>query len=68
MSDEEVTNNTQQIIGKFPNTYTFTKNLAEQMFERSRGNTPAVIYRPSIITGSAKEPMQGWTDSFAAAG
>lgn len=37
------------------------------MFERQRGNIPAVIYRPAIITAAWKEPMPGWIDSFAAA-
>lgn len=31
-----------------PNTYTFTKALAETMVAEHRGNIPTVIIRPSI--------------------
>ena len=39
----------KNIIGDYPNTYTFTKGLAERMLQKRRGNMPMVIIRPSII-------------------
>jgi hypothetical protein len=68
MTDFDVKEKTQEILGSYPNTYTFTKSLAEMMFKKNRGSVPAIIYRPSIITCSLKEPVPGWIDSFAAAG
>lgn len=47
-----------------PNSYTFTKGLAEQICEYYRNQIPITIVRPSIVTGSEKEPIRGWCDNF----
>ena len=47
----------------FPNTYIFSKNLAEKLVI-DRTNIPVVIVRPSVICPSYKEPMPGWVDSI----
>lgn len=39
---------TPMLIGKRPNTYTFTKALTEQMLLEEAGNLPVAIVRPSI--------------------
>lgn len=49
-----------------PNTYTYTKCLAEHLLTERRGSVPLAIVRPSIIAGAWKYPMQGWIDSTAA--
>lgn len=54
----------QKITG-YPNTYTFTKSLAEHILSELHNNL--VIIRPSIITCAYKYPYPGWTDSYAAA-
>ena len=59
--------NTKRILGIFPNTYTYTKNLCERLMKRRRGSVPLTIVRPAIITTSYEEPFPGWTDSLAAA-
>jgi len=64
----EVLKREKELIGKFPNTYTYTKNLAEKSLYKNRGDLPVVLFRPSIIASSEKEPFEGWTDSLAAAG
>lgn len=51
-------------MGKDPNTYTFTKALAEQILEKECGNVPLVIVRPSVVTAAAKEPLPGWIDNI----
>ncbi|XP_022194518.1 putative fatty acyl-CoA reductase CG8306 isoform X2 [Nilaparvata lugens] len=43
-----------------PNTYTFTKALAEHVVA---GIPNSVIIRPSMIVGAWKEPIPGWTNS-----
>lgn len=57
---------TPSLITSHPNTYTFTKQLAEHVvneYARERG-IPVAIVRPSIITGSYQEPHPGWVDNF----
>ena len=55
-------------IGQYPNTYTYTKQLAEKSLFKKRGNVNVVLFRPSIIAGAYKDPFPGWTDSLSAAG
>jgi alcohol-forming fatty acyl-CoA reductase len=47
-----------------PNSYTYTKALSEQICESYKNQIPITIVRPSIVTGSEKEPIVGWCDNF----
>ncbi|GAB0087087.1 hypothetical protein DMENIID0001_013600 [Sergentomyia squamirostris] len=47
-----------------PNTYTFSKNLSEQIMNEFSEKLPIFIFRPSIIAPSVKEPFLGWVDNF----
>jgi len=47
-----------------PNSYTYTKGVAEQICESYKQQLPITIVRPSIVTGSEKEPIKGWCDNF----
>lgn len=55
---------TKDLVGNYPNTYTFTKSLAEQILERECGDVPLAIVRPSIVTAALKEPFPGWIDNL----
>ena len=68
MNKLEVEENERKILGVFPNTYTFTKNLAEKSIMKNRGPVNVCIVRPAIIASSLKEPFPGWTESLSAAG
>ena len=68
MSVQYVKDNEKKIIGNFPNTYTFTKNLAEKYIKKNQGDVKCVLHRPSIIASSLEQPFKGWTDSISAAG
>lgn len=46
-----------------PNTYTFTKALAEQYLKNHGKGITIGIARPSIITATWKEPVPGWGDT-----
>ncbi|PWA78006.1 NAD(P)-binding domain, Fatty acyl-CoA reductase [Artemisia annua] len=48
----------------WPNTYVFTKALGEMILGHSRGDMPLVIFRPTIITSTYKEPFPGWIEGF----
>ena len=67
MPVEEIELKEKDIIGKFPNTYTYTKNIGEKLLKKHRGDLPMVIIRPSIIGAAAYEPCQGWVDTISAA-
>ena len=54
----------KELIGKYPNTYNFTKAMTEQLIYEESGSLPIAIVRPSIVTCSLKEPIPGWVDSF----
>nr|AGD98718.1 fatty-acyl-CoA reductase [Bicyclus anynana] len=54
----------KELIRGRPNTYTFTKALAENLVADNHGNVPAVIIRPSIVSSSKREPMVGWIDNW----
>lgn len=69
MNQLDLDHHTKNIIGIFPNTYTFTKRMAEHLLhEQNVKKIPMVILRPSIIGASLEEPVPGWTDSIALAG
>ncbi|KAL3270557.1 hypothetical protein HHI36_021095 [Cryptolaemus montrouzieri] len=55
----------KKLLGKHPNTYTFTKALAEYIVLEYSSSIPAAVVRPSIITAAWKEPMPGWVDNMS---
>jgi alcohol-forming fatty acyl-CoA reductase len=63
----ELIASTTKIIGKYPNTYTFTKSLCERVMKVRQNGVPLCIVRPAIINTSYAEPFPGWIDSIAAA-
>ncbi|XP_063235357.1 putative fatty acyl-CoA reductase CG5065 isoform X2 [Bacillus rossius redtenbacheri] len=55
---------TPRIISPHPNTYTFTKRLAEELVRREFPAMPVSIARPSIVTPAWREPLPGWVDNL----
>lgn len=49
-----------------PNTYTYTKCVAEHLLMERRGDVPLAIVRPSIVSATWRAPFPGWIDSAAA--
>ncbi|XP_034234856.1 putative fatty acyl-CoA reductase CG5065 [Thrips palmi] len=64
MDDDLIEAITPRLIGNRPNTYTFTKALAETMLLKESGNLPVAIVRPSIVLSSFQEPVAGWVDNW----
>jgi fatty acyl-CoA reductase len=62
MDDDMLALSTKKLIGNKPNTYTYTKWIAETLLEQEAGNLPVVIVRPSLIGASWKEPFSGWVE------
>lgn len=48
------------ILAGFPNTYVFTKCLAESVIAEYASDLPVVIFRPAIVMSTEKEPIPGW--------
>jgi hypothetical protein len=48
----ELISKTNSILGDFPNTYTFTKNLCERLMKSRKKDLPLCIVRPAIINTS----------------
>jgi len=48
----------------WPNTYTFTKSLAESLIVHRGAGLPIAIARPSIVETSTEEPFSGWNEGI----
>jgi alcohol-forming fatty acyl-CoA reductase len=48
----------------WPNTYTFTKSLAESLIARRGAGLPIAVVRPSIVETSTDEPFPGWNEGI----
>lgn len=55
---------TAKILGTMPNTYIFTKRLAEQVISDYSKSLSCVLIRPSIVISTLIEPVRGWIDNF----
>ncbi|XP_034033084.1 fatty acyl-CoA reductase 1 isoform X1 [Thalassophryne amazonica] len=64
MDADLVSTLTPKLIGERPNTYTYTKALAEYLVQQEAGDLNVAIVRPSIVGASWKEPFPGWIDNF----
>uniref|UniRef100_A0A8B9BDX5 Fatty acyl-CoA reductase n=1 Tax=Anser brachyrhynchus TaxID=132585 RepID=A0A8B9BDX5_9AVES len=65
MDDGLVNDITPKLIGDRPNTYTYTKALAEYVVQQEGAKLNTAIIRPSIVGASWKEPFPGWIDNFS---
>ncbi|RZC41950.1 NAD binding 4, Sterile and/or Epimerase domain containing protein [Asbolus verrucosus] len=52
------------LLGDCPNTYTFTKALAEGLVVEEMNRLPAIIVRPSIVCPTWREPLSGWCNNL----
>ncbi|CAB3382988.1 Hypothetical predicted protein [Cloeon dipterum] len=64
MNDEMLAELEKKVLAPHPNTYTFSKRLAETLVKRAEREIPAAICRPSIVVPSLNEPKPGWVDSL----
>ena len=57
MDDDAIEMLTPRLVSPRPNTYTFTKALAEHVLLEERENMTTAIVRPSIVGASWQEPF-----------
>ncbi|CAH1962542.1 unnamed protein product [Acanthoscelides obtectus] len=55
---------TPVILDKFPNTYAFTKHVAEDVVRAEGIGLPVGIVRPSIVVSTYKEPIPAWINNM----
>ncbi len=48
----------------WPNTYTFTKSLAESLIAKHGEGLPIAIVRPAIVETSVTKPFRGWNEGI----
>jgi long-chain acyl-CoA synthetase len=48
----------------WPNTYTFTKSLAESLLAQHGSGLPIAVVRPSIVESSVEKPFCGWNEGI----
>ncbi|XP_073817826.1 fatty acyl-CoA reductase wat-like [Musca autumnalis] len=67
LTAEQFDSLTKRFIGKYPNTYTFTKAVAEEFIQTHAESLSICILRPAAITSSSEEPFAGWIDNIQGA-
>ncbi|XP_034478608.1 putative fatty acyl-CoA reductase CG5065 isoform X1 [Drosophila innubila] len=55
---------TPDLLKPHPNTYTYSKRLAELLVRDHYETMPVIIARPSIVTPAVAEPLPGWVDNM----
>jgi long-chain acyl-CoA synthetase len=48
----------------WPNTYTFTKSIAESLIAKHGAGLPIAVVRPSIVESSIEKPFRGWNEGI----
>lgn len=64
LTPQQLESHVPQLIGNRPNTYVYTKAVAEHIVSSKITNTTLVIARPAIVGPAVNEPTCGWTDSL----
>lgn len=54
---------TERIVYPWPNTYAYTKALAEELMRIYSVKLPIVVVRPSIIMMTYEDPIPGWLNN-----
>lgn len=63
-SDKLLESITPILLDKWPNTYTFTKAIAEDVIHQHGRGLPVGMFRPGIVISTYKDPVSGWIDNF----
>ncbi|XP_001600309.1 fatty acyl-CoA reductase wat-like [Nasonia vitripennis] len=64
LDDDLLDHMTPKVIGKWPNTYAFSKAVGEELVRKYSVGVPTCIVRPSIMIATYKEPVTGWINNY----
>ncbi|CAO1428032.1 unnamed protein product [Diamesa serratosioi] len=65
LNDDILETFTRKILNGMPNTYVFSKALAEDLVYSFRNKFSIAIARPSIVTSAVLEPYPGWIEGIS---
>nr|XP_018907044.1 PREDICTED: putative fatty acyl-CoA reductase CG5065 [Bemisia tabaci] len=63
-TDEEIEEKLSEFLGPWPNSYTYTKALAEHVVREESKGLPIAIFRPAVVITTYREPVRGWIDNL----
>lgn len=52
------------MLGSWPNTYAYTKAIAETVVQKEAPGMPIGVFRPAIVVSTYQEPVRGWIDNL----
>ena len=52
----------------WPNTYTYTKGIAEGLIDARYPNLPRTVFRPAVVESAMHFPFPGWNEGFNTCG
>ncbi|CAH0549612.1 unnamed protein product [Brassicogethes aeneus] len=64
LSDKILDSVTPSMLDTYPNTYAFTKGVAEDVVKNDGQGLPIGIFRPSIVISTYKEPIKAWINNL----
>ncbi|XP_030747448.1 fatty acyl-CoA reductase wat-like isoform X2 [Sitophilus oryzae] len=64
LDEDQLNDITKTIIKDFPNTYVFTKCVAEDLIKTEGQSLPIALFRPSIVIATVREPVSGYIDNI----
>uniref|UniRef100_A0A2A4JYT4 Fatty acyl-CoA reductase n=1 Tax=Heliothis virescens TaxID=7102 RepID=A0A2A4JYT4_HELVI len=63
MDESRINDITPGLLKDWPNTYTFTKAITEELVRTTSGDLPICVVKPPVVISSYLEPSPGWIDS-----
>ncbi|XP_021938102.1 fatty acyl-CoA reductase wat-like isoform X3 [Zootermopsis nevadensis] len=64
LDQETIETITPIVLGDYPNTYSFTKSVTEDLIREESRGLPVGILRPSIVVSTASEPVVSWINNL----
>ncbi|GLG95245.1 Fatty acyl-CoA reductase [Gryllus bimaculatus] len=64
LDDETLDRITPELMRPWPNSYVFTKAIAEDVVLRESKGLPVCVIRPSMVVGTSQEPVPGWINNI----
>lgn len=63
LDDDKIAHIAPVLLGKWPNTYVFTKAVGENIVLKYSNDLPVCIVRPSIVIPTFEDPLNGWINN-----
>ncbi|KAL2711651.1 fatty acyl-CoA reductase wat-like isoform X2 [Vespula squamosa] len=64
LNDDQLNFITPKLLGKYPNTYIYSKAICEDLVRRYSNGIPTCVVRPSSVLATYKDPFPGWINNI----